>query len=784
MAKRPTLSDITTGHGTTTKLNANFDAIEQAFDNTLSRDGSSPNAMEADLDMNSNQILNLPDATTSSEPLTLRQYLAGATGTVNGFRKETQIATAGQTVFTANTVQWVPGVDNLVVFLDGVMQGSGNYSITSSTQITFSTGVPLNTRVDFLVMNIAGTIASTTTDAGLVTYQPAGTANVTNVESKLREFVSVKDFGAAGDGATDDTAAIQAAINYASPLGKTIIIPDGSTVLVTSALTVPSYVALEGTGTISYTGSGFMFPQSQAMTTLCFKNLTIKGSSQANSLFSYGFDLDQITFSNCEIRDFNKVFTDDGTTLAVTFKQISVNACFVQDCKSVFEFSANVIQDFIGNNNFFKSISNSGSVYCFLLGNNDFSSYTSRGDYIISNNTFRNITSTGISNEVHAAICYGKRAVISNNSVHVLNNAGTSGAEAFYTKCQFSTFANNVIEDGGYSLDGAIAVKGNTRSESAAPRGFSVSVIGNVISFSSHAGQTACGIGVRNESCTIIGNVIDGDSYAAIRVASDNATHNFNIANNSIGNSLSQRPITVETEVNDLTVSSNTISEWVGVSSVACNGIYIAISTGTVKNITVSQNTISAASGVVSTYQGGIAVFFGTSGTINRLLIEGNTVDTTSTGGASSRGIILTGVGTVDSFTFCNNIVESSTYQFDYGNNISVTGRAYLASNSLKDYIFDTTLTLDETDINRALIRKTATVTKHTLPSARIGLTYTAVKGNGSGVAAVGFQCSGSDTFRNSNTEATIAAAGSITVQCFESGFWDVVGATSTVTYA
>ena len=126
MAKRPTLSDITTGHGTTTKLNANFDAIEQAFDNTLSRDGSSPNAMEADLDMNSNQILNLPDATTSSEPITLRQYQAGATATVNGFRKETQIATAGQTVFTASTVQWVPGVDNLVVFLDGVMQGSGN----------------------------------------------------------------------------------------------------------------------------------------------------------------------------------------------------------------------------------------------------------------------------------------------------------------------------------------------------------------------------------------------------------------------------------------------------------------------------------------------------------------------------------------------------------------------------------------------------------------------------------------------------------------------------------
>jgi polygalacturonase len=106
------------------------------------------------------------------------------------------------------------------------MQGSGTYSITSSTQITFSAGVPLNTRVDFLVMNIAGTIASTTTDAGLVTYQPAGTSNVTNVETKLREFVSVKDFGAVGNGTTDDTAAFNAAWAATDP--QAVYVPAAS----------------------------------------------------------------------------------------------------------------------------------------------------------------------------------------------------------------------------------------------------------------------------------------------------------------------------------------------------------------------------------------------------------------------------------------------------------------------------------------------------------------------------------------------------------------------------
>lgn len=58
MAKAPTLTTIASGYASNTQLNANFDAIETAFENTLSLDGSVPNAMGADLDMNGNQILN------------------------------------------------------------------------------------------------------------------------------------------------------------------------------------------------------------------------------------------------------------------------------------------------------------------------------------------------------------------------------------------------------------------------------------------------------------------------------------------------------------------------------------------------------------------------------------------------------------------------------------------------------------------------------------------------------------------------------------------------------
>jgi hypothetical protein len=53
------LDDIASGYGTTTKINSNNAAIETAMENTLSRDGTSPNNMLSNLDMNSYRITNL-----------------------------------------------------------------------------------------------------------------------------------------------------------------------------------------------------------------------------------------------------------------------------------------------------------------------------------------------------------------------------------------------------------------------------------------------------------------------------------------------------------------------------------------------------------------------------------------------------------------------------------------------------------------------------------------------------------------------------------------------------
>lgn len=66
--------------------------------------------------------------------------------------------------------------------------------------------------------------------------------------SKLKDIVSVKDFGAVGDGVTDDTSAIQAAINAASGGNSTVYMPDG-VYRITSGLTIPDDgITIEGHG--------------------------------------------------------------------------------------------------------------------------------------------------------------------------------------------------------------------------------------------------------------------------------------------------------------------------------------------------------------------------------------------------------------------------------------------------------------------------------------------------------------------------------------------------------
>jgi hypothetical protein len=82
----------------------------------------------------------------------------------------------------------------------------------------------------FLLKNAAGVTQWTVDNvSNPSTFLQAGTGAVsTTVQAKLRESVSVKDFGAVGDGTTDDTAAIQTADTAATAAGKTLHFPAGT----------------------------------------------------------------------------------------------------------------------------------------------------------------------------------------------------------------------------------------------------------------------------------------------------------------------------------------------------------------------------------------------------------------------------------------------------------------------------------------------------------------------------------------------------------------------------
>lgn len=78
------LSNLQNEVTATAAINNNNTIIEAAVENSISRDGTQPNQMNSNLDMNSNRIINLPDAIDDQEPVSYGQYLTGITSVDNG----------------------------------------------------------------------------------------------------------------------------------------------------------------------------------------------------------------------------------------------------------------------------------------------------------------------------------------------------------------------------------------------------------------------------------------------------------------------------------------------------------------------------------------------------------------------------------------------------------------------------------------------------------------------------------------------------------------------------
>ena len=129
-------------------------------------------------------------------------------------------------------------------FINGVYQEKDSYTLSGNT-ITFSIAPPLNSSIEILT-NQTGVINSG--NATDITYTLTATGAVQQtVQTKLEQYVSVKDFGAVGDGVTNDRAAINSALAAA----KRVYFPAGTYLVSGGSIELP-----DGVDGISMTGDG------------------------------------------------------------------------------------------------------------------------------------------------------------------------------------------------------------------------------------------------------------------------------------------------------------------------------------------------------------------------------------------------------------------------------------------------------------------------------------------------------------------------------------------------
>lgn len=218
MSENVTLTPLTSIQNDTTavtKINSNSATITTAFSDVLSRSGVQPNSMNSALDMNSNRIINLPTAISVTEPVTLAQ-------------------------------------------VNSALAANGNIA-------TGTTSVPVSAAMQPVVN--ASTLTIANTDLGTAPfYFKSGSP-----------WTDVKAWGAVGNGVTDDSTAMQNAINYAGTTGSIVFFPPG-TYFTGTGLTVPSNVILMGAGC----NNSVITAATSAITTITFNT---------NSFFSGAKDL-------------------------------------------------------------------------------------------------------------------------------------------------------------------------------------------------------------------------------------------------------------------------------------------------------------------------------------------------------------------------------------------------------------------------------------------------------------------------------------------------------------
>jgi len=562
-------------------------------------------------------------------------------------------ATAGQTVFTTTTT-FTPGANSCLVFVNGLRVLPGqDYIETDSNTITFTYGVNEGDQVAFLI----GRIINETIGAEQVGYQPAGTGAVaTDVQTKLRETVSVKDFGAVGDGVTDDTAAIQAAIDSGA---TAVYVPKGDYLVASLSITSKTRLKIYGE-----------------------KSRLFNTAVQANGVFRIRDSFD-IEISGLRIEG-------TGTTVTLTSGYqnhgIYASGCdglFINSCDVYNMTSGGILavesvnvriekNHFYLNNDMFDIAFGYGTTdnqlnRCWITGNlcesnNSYGIHVQgTGQNInISNNRIQNKHEYGIM--VYTFTSSGtvwKRIVVADNIVDNISNNPDwatlgyySGMGIYLQTVDKATVTGNVVTNTLISRPD-VAVPNRT----LAPAAISLN-------------------GVTNSTCS--GNTVEGSEIDGIDIVNIGSTQDGTVVSNNSLTDINWHGVYAQGTRN-ISIVSNAIS---GRSTGTIYGAGVAVqghSTAATSEVSICSNVIRDG------FNNGIAVGPGTGTSVDGVVLSGNEItDMTLTyiSLASINDISIT--GNVVRNVSAAHAATSYGLQLSTVNNFSISGNSLIGNSTNK----------------------------------------------------------------------------------------------------
>jgi len=137
--------------------------------------------------------------------------------------------------------------------------------------LNYTTDALLYNAGQFIAVGAAGQISNSVNGIAWTSqsYTFGNSSTIRKLQDKLDDFVSVKDFGARGDGVTDDTEAINRALyeiycrTSSYPAKKRLYFPAGN-YIVSGSINVPTNARIEGEGTfntqITQTANPYIYP--------------------------------------------------------------------------------------------------------------------------------------------------------------------------------------------------------------------------------------------------------------------------------------------------------------------------------------------------------------------------------------------------------------------------------------------------------------------------------------------------------------------------------------------